>query len=100
MNEIDSVESLIKLYNVSIDSSEKSLAEQLLLYMKICRDFFKKKLFVILNLKSFLSKDEIELFYKATFYEKFDLLLIESSQKEAPRDCEKVKIIDEDLCEI
>ena len=52
-----------------------------------------------MNLKAFLSENEITLFYQSVFYEKLSVLLLESGQKETVRPYEEVRIIDKDLCE-
>jgi CRISPR type II-A-associated protein Csn2 len=46
-----------------------------------------------------LTQEQYEAFCKETFYEKLDILLIESKYTdENKNDFENVKIIDEDLC--
>ena len=97
---ITQAEQLIRILNFQIDAERLSMAEQLLEYMKIMRSLFGKELFILINLKSFLTKDELMSFYKAVQYEKFTLLLIESFQKDPPNELEIFKIIDQDLCEI
>lgn len=94
------VSAFLKLLDLHIDSESMTLPERLIEYMKLCRRFFGKKLFVFLNLKSFLSDRELELFYGTVMYEKFDILLIEGVQREKSCSCERVYIIDSDLCEI
>ena len=90
----------LKLLDLHIDSEVMTLPERMLEYMKLCRRFFGKKLFVFLNLKSFLSDRELELFYGTVMYEKFDILLVEGTQRGKTCSCERVYIIDSDLCEI
>lgn len=92
--------SFLKLLDLHIDSEVMTLPERMLEYMKLCRRFFGKKLFIFLNLKSFLSDKELELFYGTVMYEKFDILLIEGIQRGKTCSCERVYIIDSDRCEI
>lgn len=91
-------EKIMKLLSFAVDTDEMSFPEKLLSYMEISEKFFKKKLFVFLNLKSFLSKDELELFYKNISYEGFRVLLLESFSRNFFEKYEKSIIIDEDLC--
>lgn len=97
---VEDVSGVIKLLNFSIDKENMDLSEQILEYIRICRNFFKKRLFIFINLKSCLTPQELELLYKSILYEKFDVLLIESFQKSEPLQYEQTKIIDIDLCEI
>ena len=76
-----------------------SLIHILLEMMRLHRECFRKRLFVFVNLKAFLSENEITLFYQSVFYEKLSVLLLESGQKEPVRSCEEMRIIDKDLCE-
>ena len=97
---LEDSERIIKMLNFSVHTEDLSLPEMILEYMNICRKFFKKNLFVFLNLKSYLTVDEQQLFYKSAVYEKFNLLLIENYQHESIGSYEKNVIIDKDLCVI
>lgn len=99
-NELESIEPLIKLLDYHIDTEGMGYCEQLLEYMKLCRDFFGKELFIIINLKGSMTGAELEAFYKNCFYEKLRLLLIESHDSRSIPQMEKKRIIDADLCEI
>lgn len=99
-SEKENISDIIKLFDFKIDREGKTLGEQLLEYMKMCRMFFGKKLFIFVNLKSYLSEEEAESFYKSVLYEKYDVLLLESHQRGAFLEKEYVTVIDEDLCEI
>lgn len=83
----------------AVDSNTEIL-EKLCSYISVLRDFLKTKLFVLVNLRQFVSENNITEFYKYTAYNKINVLLIESSCPEVRLDCEKYKIIDKDLCEI
>lgn len=95
---VENVEKLIKLLNFSIDNENMSFPEALLSYMELCRRCFGKKLFIFLNLKSFLSDSEFELFCKNISYEKFYILLLEAFDCSRSSEYEKKIIIDKDLC--
>ena len=96
----EDISGIIKVLNFSIDSESLNLPEKLFEYIKLCRDFFGKKLFVVVNIKSCLSSEELILFCKSICYEKFDVLFLESFQRDFADEHEKVRIIDADLCEI
>lgn len=96
----EDVGGLIKLLNFTVECIEMTIPEKVLEYMKVCRGFFGKELFIFVNLKSCLSKSELELFCKSIGYEKLNILLVESFQKEHTVKNESVYIIDTDLCEI
>ena len=91
---------IFKGLNVKFVFDGKTILEKLIDYIRIISQFHQKKLFIILNIKSVLSTDEIQEFYKYIFYNKIEVLLIETEISENIRADEKVKIIDEDLCEI
>lgn len=99
-NELDNPEPLIKLLGLSIEKNILSFPEQIIEYMLLCRKFFGKKLFIFVNLKDCLTRDELQSFYKELFYNKLDLLIIESHISDHTLPCEKKRIIDYDLCEI
>lgn len=68
-------------------------------YMRIVERLLKKKLFVFVNLRSYLSNQQIDELIKEATYQEIQLLLIET----CARDCiEGVTryIIDKDGCEI
>lgn len=96
---MQSVSQLIKSLDFSVDSKDLSVPEQILEYMKLCRELLGKRLFVFVNLKCFLDAEELERFYQSVFYEKYSLLLLESAQGKYISG-ETVRIIDDDLCEI
>lgn len=55
-------------------------------------------LVIFLNLKLYISETDLENIYKHIIYNKFNVLLIESSCPENKLKYEKIKIIDKDLC--
>lgn len=97
---VENTEKLIKLLNFSIDNENMSFSESILTYMEVCRNFFGKQLFIFLNLKSFVSDTEFELFCKNAAYEKFCVLLLEAFDCGRSSEYEKKIIIDNDLCVI
>lgn len=95
---VENMEKVIKLLEFSIDSEEMSIPERILTYMGICRRFFAKKIFVLLNFKGVISDEEFELFCRNIEYEKFCVLILESYDHNRGAEQEKKIIIDHDLC--
>lgn len=93
-------EKILKLLHFSIDTDGMTLPEKLLTYMEVCRQYFGKKLFVFLNLKNFLSKEELIKFYQNAGYEEFYVLLLEGVVHERITERESIIILDKDLCMI
>lgn len=92
--------SLFKALDFKISTEGLSLAESILEYMAVTRTFLKEQCFVFVNLKSYLSEDQLEVFYQEVFYGKHHTLLIENVMREPVFPFEKIRIIDKDLCEI
>jgi len=89
---------LIKLMNVHFEVSD-SLLEKMCDYMDTCREYLGIRLFIFVNLKSFITGSELYQLYDHSRYNKHILLLIENRQSETI-ESESVRMIDEDLCEI
>lgn len=89
---------ITKLLNFAVDTDGVELPEKVLEYMNIYRRFFKKKVFAFLNLKCFLSYEELIPFYKNIAYEGYRVLLIESHEHNRIDEFEDVIVIDNDLC--
>lgn len=91
---------LLKGADVQFDfSPERSLAERLLDYMRIYREYLGTKLFVLYNVKAVLEKSELEALCQELFYRKIPILLVQSTETYRLSD-EVQWILDNDLCEI
>jgi CRISPR type II-A/NMEMI-associated protein Csn2 len=89
---------LFKLLTVRFVVSD-SLLEKICDYIDICSKYLKIKLFIFVNLKSFLNESEIIQFYTHLNYNKNHVLMIENMQRSTIKN-ENIRIIDNDLCEI
>jgi len=89
---------IFRAMNVVFAPSE-SLLEHLCDYIDVCSEYRKIALFVFVNLKSYLSEEDLELFYSHLAYYKRNVLLLERCESPL-HPMEKVIIIDDDLCEI
>ncbi|WNY23124.1 hypothetical protein MmiHf6_04260 [Methanimicrococcus hongohii] len=97
-SETPDVVGLFKLLGVHFSVSN-SLVERMCDYIDICSEYRKTKLFIFVNLKSFLTESEIIQLYIHSTYLKKPILLIENRQ--LPRlDYEIMRVIDLNLCEI
>lgn len=94
------ITTIFKALEVKFDLFNKSYLEKLLDYVYINSEFLSKKLFIFVNLKSFLLEEELEEFYKMMFYKKINILLLEGVEREYKFDCEEYHIIDKDLCQV
>ncbi len=90
----------VEVENTPYSEENFSLLDFIVEYCDICTRLLKISCIVFVNLKSFLSKEEILLFYEEVMYKKYSILLIENHQAEDTIKIEKVRIIDKDLCEI
>ena len=89
--------SIFKLYNVRIGENYNSLCEKIEEYVKVLADILHIKLLIFLNIKEYLTEEEIYNIKKISFYKKIFLLLIESEERFV-LDNEKTFIIDKDRC--
>jgi CRISPR type II-A-associated protein Csn2 len=90
---------LFKAYDVHFDMEYTGLCEQLASYIKIWHQVARVDVFVFVNLKSFLNREQYVALCEQAFYEKAQLLLLESHyQEQETYSFERIKIIDRDLC--
>lgn len=92
-------ESLIKAAGVEIDDAYESLAEKLIDYFELVRAYDAEKLFVLVNLRSFLPDEMMQAFVDTVLAREYQILLIESTARPLLQK-EKRVLIDADLCQI
>lgn len=90
---------LFKLSGVELECNEQSLCENIITYLKAITQLCGYRIIVLLNLKAFLSIEEIKSLYEFAFYNKIDLILIESVLHTTIQG-ENICIIDKDMCVI
>lgn len=98
-DDINDIAGLLKLYRLRPDCEGLCLIEKLLLYMELQRKYSKKRLFVIVNLKSCLTNEEIDRFFKDVLYRKLNLLCVESLDGKTCQYESKI-ILDNDMCQL
>ncbi len=94
-----SINALLKCFGVSFSCENSSFIEKLCKYTEIIFNLLSLKLIVFVNLKSYLSKEELKLVYQFFSYNKINIFLLESNFKES-NEQEFCVIVDNDLCEI
>ncbi len=97
--DLNDLNGVLKLLNFSVDFESMDFYERILQYIDFFSKYFGKKLFVIVNLKSCLKEKELIDFAKTVKYKKYNVLLIEDSQRDKISPDENIRIIDKDLCE-
>ncbi len=94
-----SPDSLIKAAGVQLENTYDNLGEQLLDYFELVQEYEAKKLFVLVNLRSYLSDEEMHLFLEGIQARQIELLLLESTERRK-LEPEQRYIVDQDLCVI
>lgn len=88
---------LIKLYNMELDYQEMSLMERICTYIRNIHQLCRVELFIFLNLKQFLSSEQLSEIYKFCYYEKVYILDVESTAV-SKEETEEFTVLDKDLC--
>ncbi len=94
---IDSEETLIKAVGICVDDDYDNLGEQLLDYFELVQEYDGKKLFILVNLRSYLSDAEMNLFLQNIIERDIQILILESSEHPI-LECECRHIVDADFC--
>lgn len=94
--EIDPI-NIFKIIDFKFNQS-LNLTEKIIEYIKIVRDYDKEKCFILVNLRNYISLDEIDEFYKMILYNRFKVLIISGGDHPKSKYEEKI-VIDEDLCQ-
>lgn len=99
--EFDSVDvvALFKAVDFRLNNESNSLEDQLIEYMTCVRELDGEKIFVFVNLLSYIDADKRHLLYKTITDHDFCVILLEHSAVE-PSNSINQMIIDEDLCVI
>ena len=91
---------ILKACGVRLDLEDGELGENLLDYLTACQALCAVECFVLVDLKAYLSAQELDLFYQAVQYRKLNVLVLESHTSVVWHPCEQVRLLDEDLCEL
>lgn len=91
---------IFKFADVKIGITYGTLIEKLIDYLALMQELCGISFFVFVNLKCYLSDEEVEQLYHFVAYKKFNILLLENTMREKRFEQEKIRIIDIDMCEI
>ena len=94
------IKSLFKLVSIRLQDDHSGFLDRIVDYIKINNTLLGNRVFIFINLRSFLNENELELLYKTASYEKVFLVLIEAHDFDNKSDYEIKYIIDKDCCEI
>ncbi len=88
---------LLKIFSVEIECDEETLLGQIVEYLWVMKKICGVNNYVFVGLKQYLPISELERLYEYVFYEKINLIIIESIYTPLING-EKGWIIDKDLC--
>ena len=91
---------IIKLIDFRFSAESDSVLQNFADFLKLSAKYLKTKVFVAANICLYFSPDEISSLLKDLSLEHINLLMVENTAPKAPRDGEKVYIVDDDLCVI
>ena len=91
---------IFKMQSLKPNISDENWLESLLDFLLLIKKYTSTKIFVLLNLHSYFSESEIEIFYQEIIYSHIPLLVLEGSYNFNKSKYENVRVIDSDLCEI
>ena len=93
-------QNFFKAIAIEFDYDKNSIIEKLIEYIKVTADLLDKKLFVIINLDSFLTEEDLVELSKFLCYNKIKVLALQNKITRQVKTCENLRILDQDLCEI
>lgn len=93
------IRSIIKSAGVEFVNDYTTLSEKIIDYIELVRAYDREKLFVLVNLRSYMDDDEVIEFIDTSLRRGYHIIMIENSEHNLLKN-EKRIIIDEDLCEI
>ena len=93
-------QNLFKALSVEFDYEKTSILDRLTEYIKVSSELLNKKLFIIVNLDSFLTEEDLLELSKFLCYNEIKLLALQNTITREVKTCENLRIIDQDLCEI
>lgn len=89
---------LLKSVGIQLQDDYDNILERIIDYMELVREFDKDKLFITLNLRSFISDTECKMFIETLVSHELNLIMIEGYDH-TMLEGEKRLTIDQDLCE-
>ena len=93
-----SIGPVIRALAPEIEENDKSTLEKIFEYMEMVRELDKDRLFIMINMRTYFTDNEMELFIESVCLHDFKLLLLESTAFNVLSNTKRY-VIDEDLCE-
>ena len=90
------IDNIIKLMNIKINK-EDSILKNLFIFIDVINELKNYNLLILVNLKQYLTKEELNEVYKYAIYNNVALLLIDNTSYGIPQKYEKKLIIDDNL---
>lgn len=97
-NEI-SVSSLLKAAGLQLKTEDQRLPEKLLNFMELMTEYDTERLFVLVNIRSYISDEDMEIMAKDIVSHGYHVIDLESTERRRLNNEFRV-LIDKDLCEI
>lgn len=95
----EGIENIIKMFKLRINQKE-DLLDNLLLIIDLEVVLNSNKILCFMNLKQYLTKEELLEFYKYAVYNSVKIIMIESTKYDYLKDYENIIVIDQSLDEI
>ena len=89
---------IIKAVSPEIEESDKSTLEKIFAYMELVRELDRDRLFIMINMRTYFSDEEMERFPESVCLHDFKMLLLESSSSVKLKNTKRFTI-DDDMCE-
>ena len=93
------ISSLIKGIGIEIEEDYQSLSEKILDYMELVREYDKEKLFIFVNLRSYIDDTEVYNFFDTLIRKLYHVVFIDNKEYKLLSNEQRI-VIDKDLCEI
>ncbi len=93
----EDISGILKMFDLRFDDREMSLPEKLLEYMIVSREIKGIRVFITVNLRSYLTDKQTEQFFESAILNKLPLICIENCEHSRLTK-EDVVIIDKDMC--
>lgn len=90
---------IMKAMGVRIENYADDYFENLILYIKMIAELLQKKIVVLVNIGSYIEREQAEQLFMAALHSEIKLLLIENEQRSFSNEVTQY-IIDKDGCEI
>ena len=89
---------IIKAIAPEIEESDKSSMEKIFAYMELVRELDKDRLFIMINMRTYFSDEDMNTFIESACLHDFKVLLLENISSKSLKNTKRFTI-DDDLCE-